>query len=110
MSETLGSADGQLRQPFDRARGAGASTPEGAAAPKPRKGRPADRRTGHRKLHIGHIAFMRAVVQGLDARSSWDRFLRTEGSVGDARQVRSTITWIQDEFAAAPRPDRVAAG
>lgn len=103
MSETLGSANGQLRLPFDRAGGAGASTPEGAAGPKPRQGRPADRRTGHRKLHIGHIAFMRAVVQGLDARSSWDRYLRTEGSVGDARQVRSTITWIRDEFAAAAK-------
>ncbi len=64
---------------------------------------PADRRVGHRKLHIRHIAFMRAVVQGLDPRQSWDRYLRTEGNPGDARQVRSTLHWIRDEFAAAAK-------
>ena len=25
-----------------------------------------------KKLHSGHFAFMRAVVQGLDARAAWD--------------------------------------
>jgi hypothetical protein len=44
-----------------------------------------------RKLHVGHFAFMRAVVQGLDPRDSWDRYLRLEGEVSDQRTVRATI-------------------
>ena len=68
------------------------------------------RRSGaarHRKLHIGHFAFMRAVVQGLELRASWDRYLRVEGEATDQRLVRSTIAWIRDEFAAAAkREDR----
>jgi site-specific recombinase XerD len=60
-----------------------------------------------RKLHVGHFAFMRAVVQGLDPRDSWDRYLRLEGEVSDQRTVRATIAWIRDEFAAAAkREDR----
>jgi len=56
-----------------------------------------------RKLNSGHFAFMRAVVQGLDAKSAWDRYLRIEGEHLDARKVRSTIAWIRAEFAAAAR-------
>ena len=56
-----------------------------------------------RRLHLGHFAFMRAVVQGLDARTSWDRYLRVEGEYQDIRRVRHTIAWIRDEFAAAAR-------
>jgi site-specific recombinase XerD len=56
-----------------------------------------------RKLHVGHFAFMRAVVQGVDVRASWDRYLRIEGEGSDARVVRSTIAWIRDEFAAAAK-------
>ena len=54
-----------------------------------------------RKLHVGHFAFMRAVVQGIDTRASWDRYLKLEGEGTDQRLVRSTIAWIRDEFAAA---------
>ena len=57
----------------------------------------------HRKLHLGHFAFMRAVVQGLDTRESWDRYLRVEGEHDDVRNVRRTIQWIRDEFAAAAK-------
>jgi site-specific recombinase XerD len=64
-------------------------------------GKPAGRR--QRKLHAGHFAFMRAVVQGIDARASWERYLRIEGDAGDRRAVRSTIQWMRDEFAAAAR-------
>ncbi|MDM0032204.1 hypothetical protein QTI33_08660 [Variovorax sp. J22P271] len=56
-----------------------------------------------RKLHSGHFAFMRAVAQGLDARSAWDRYLRLEGEHVDTRKVNSTIAWIRSEFAAAAR-------
>jgi site-specific recombinase XerD len=59
--------------------------------------------TRKRKLHLGHIAFMRAVVQGLDTRESWDRYLRLEGEHDDIRNVRRTIQWIRDEFAAAAK-------
>ena len=60
-----------------------------------------------RKLHVGHFAFMRSVVQGLDPRDSWERYLRVEGEVTDERAVRATIAWIRDEFAAAAkREDR----
>lgn len=59
--------------------------------------------TGARRLHLGHFAFMRAVLQGVDPRASWDRYLRVEGDPGDDRAVRQTIQWIRDEFAAAAR-------
>ena len=60
-----------------------------------------------RKLHVGHFAFMRSVVQGLDPRESWERYFRVEGEATDQRTVRATIAWIRDEFsAAAKREDR----
>jgi hypothetical protein len=54
-----------------------------------------------RKLHRGHFAFMRALAQGIDERTAWDRYLRLEGEHTDLRVVRRTIAWIRDEFAAA---------
>ena len=60
-----------------------------------------------RKLHVGHFAFMRSVVQGLDPRESWERYFRVEGEATDQRTVRATIAWIRAEFAAAAkRQDR----
>lgn len=56
-----------------------------------------------RKLHLGHFAFMRALIQGLDTRTSWNRYLRIEGEHSDASAVRKTIAWLRDEFAAAAR-------
>jgi len=56
-----------------------------------------------RKLHVGHFAFMRSVVQGLDARESWERYLRVEGEATDQRTVRATIGWIREEFAVAAK-------
>jgi len=79
---------------------------QGAAAPQGRR----NIRLGaarQRKLHVGHFAFMRSVVQGLDPRESWERYFRVEGEVTDQRTVRATIAWIRDEFAAAAkREDR----
>jgi len=74
---------------------------EEGAHPRPERTLPAP--TRHRKLHLGHFAFMRAVVQGLDTRHSWDRYLRVEGEHDDVRHVRRTIQWIRDEFAAAAK-------
>lgn len=60
-----------------------------------------------RKVHAGHFAFMRAVVQGVDTQASWDRYLRIEGESSDTRVVRSTIRWIRGELVrAALRTDR----
>jgi site-specific recombinase XerD len=60
-----------------------------------------------RKLHVGHFAFMRSVVQGLDPRESWERYFLVEGEASDQRIVRATIAWIREEFAlAAKRHDR----
>ena len=56
-----------------------------------------------RKLDVGHFAFMRSVIQGLDPRESWDRCLRIDSDSTDQRTVRATIAWIRDEFAAAAK-------
>ena len=56
-----------------------------------------------RKLHIGHFAFMRALVQGADTKAAWERYLQIEGAHSDARIVRKTIHWIRDAFAAAAK-------
>lgn len=56
-----------------------------------------------RKLHRAHFAFMRAYVQGVDERSSWDRYLNIEGRPTDLRVVKKTVAWLRDEFAAAAR-------
>ena len=50
-----------------------------------------------RKLHVGHFAFMRSVVQGLDPKESWERYFRVEGEASDQRTVRSTIAWIHGD-------------
>lgn len=62
-----------------------------------------DAPTRRRKLHLGHFSFMRAVVQGLDTRAAWDRYLRIEGEHDDIRNMRRTVDWIRDEFAAAAK-------
>lgn len=59
--------------------------------------------TTPRKLNRAHFAFMRALAQGVDERTSWDRYLRVEGEHTDLRTVRKTIAWIRDAFAAAAR-------
>jgi len=59
--------------------------------------------TRRRRLHAGHFAFMRAVVQGVEPQLAWDRYLRAEGQASDLRLVRSTVVWIRDEFAVACR-------
>lgn len=56
-----------------------------------------------RKFTVGHFAFMRAVVQGIDLRAIWDRYLRTEVEDQDLRKGRSTIARMRTELAAAAR-------
>ncbi|MEJ8816216.1 phage integrase family protein [Variovorax ureilyticus] len=59
-----------------------------------------------RRLHRGHFAFMRALIQGMEERAAWERYLQHEGEGGDRRRIRSTIHWIRDTFAAAARRER----
>ena len=73
--------------------------PDARAAPVPPPASAARRR----KVGVVHFAFMRSIVQGLDLRASWERYLAVEGSPADPRLVRSTIAWIRDEFAAAAK-------
>src|SRR5688572_10670492 len=56
-----------------------------------------------RKLHSGHFAFMRAIVQGVDPTKAWEQYLRLESENTDARKVKSAIAWMRAEFAAAAR-------
>ncbi|KAF1065331.1 phage integrase family protein [Variovorax sp.] len=63
-------------------------------------------KTHRQRLQRAHFAFMRALIQGLDARASWDRYLRLEGESADMRNVRRTIAWMRDAFAAAARRER----
>jgi site-specific recombinase XerD len=70
-----------------------------------------------RKLHVGHFAFMRAVVQGIPLLDAWQRYLPNETRVGaktsaaagrfvdrpDERLVQHTVEWIREEFAALSR-------
>lgn len=59
-----------------------------------------------RKLHVGHFAFMRALVQGVDARSAWQRYLQSETDSTDGRRITSAIAWIRSEFAAAAKREK----
>lgn len=59
-----------------------------------------------RNLHLGHFAFMRALIQGADTAAAWQRYLQIEGEHTDARTVGRTIAWIRDAFAAAARRER----
>jgi site-specific recombinase XerD len=70
-----------------------------------------------RKLHVGHFAFMRAVVQGIPLLDAWQRYLPNETRLGaktsaaagrfvdrpDERLVQHTVERIREEFAALSR-------
>ena len=77
-----------------------ASLSEGSQKLSPLAPRSAARR---RKLHAGHFAFMRALVQGVDVQRAWEQYLRAEGVSHDSRLVANTLAWIRAEFAAAAR-------
>ena len=63
-------------------------------------------RVRERKLNAGHFAFMRGLVQGLDERVMWARYM--EHSEGEYRQTlaKRTIARLRNEFAAAARRER----
>ncbi|MEZ5653747.1 MAG: phage integrase family protein [Burkholderiaceae bacterium] len=71
-------------------------------------GRPQGARTAltrqGRQVHLGHFAFMRAVVQGLPVRESYQRYLQHEEvSFHPDRVVSGTIRWLREELGAAAR-------
>ncbi len=78
-----------------------AQRPKRHSKPKPPNTPAAIRTTGRRKLHLGHFAFMRAVVEGIPVADVWNRYLRIEGEHRDVRAVASTIAWLRAEFSAA---------
>ena len=71
------------------------------APPQPRSA------SRERKVGRAHFAFMRALVEGLDVQASWQRYLGVEGDASDPRLVRSTVSWLREEFSlAAKKHDR----
>lgn len=54
-----------------------------------------------RSISRAHFAFMRALLQGLNERESYARYLGHGENPADLRTIRGTIQWIRDEFAAA---------
>lgn len=69
-----------------------------SATPKRRR-----RTVVRRHLHLGHFAFLRAVIQGLDARPMWARYLAVDGEI----EAEGTLT--QEDFAAHPKVRRMSA-
>ena len=63
--------------------------------------RPANSATSPRVISRAHFAFMRALLQGLDERESYRRYLQHGDEPVDLRTVRATAQWLRDEFAAA---------
>ena len=108
--KALASTDSKGPKPARAGQGAGSGVPaplfSTSTRTSPRSLTPVSA-ARQRKLHVGHFAFMRSVVQGLDPRESWERYFRVEGEATDQRTVHATIAWIRDEFAAAAkREDR----
>lgn len=54
-------------------------------------------------LRLGphHFAFMRALVQGIDRRQAFDRYLAGTAESTDERAIQSTTVWIRERLAAA---------
>ncbi len=55
------------------------------------------------KLSRAHFAFMRALAQGIDLRTSWQHYLGHNDERDDLRTIRSAVAWIRGESAAAAK-------
>ncbi|WP_286882319.1 phage integrase family protein [Cupriavidus sp. UBA2526] len=53
------------------------------------------------RLHRGHFAYLRAVVQGLSPRAAWERYLPDAGAFEDTPHVHRMSAWIRTELSAA---------
>lgn len=58
------------------------------------------------KLHRDHFAFYRAIVQGVEPKAAWERYLQLGDERVDERRVRSAIASMRGEFAAAATRER----
>ena len=58
-----------------------------------------------RRLHTGHFAFMRSLVEGLPVQSAWHRYLYIEGEA-DHSTVGKTLRWLRDELALTARREK----
>jgi site-specific recombinase XerD len=58
------------------------------------------------KLHRVHFAFYRAIVQGVEPKAAWERYLQLGDERVDERRVRSAIAAMRGEFAAAATRER----
>lgn len=76
------------------------------SAPDPKATRSVEHMHAHGMLLPRHFAFMRAIIEGMDARQSWARYLAMPGAAGSPRQIRETIALINDAFTAAARRHR----
>ncbi len=56
-----------------------------------------------RRVHVGHFAFVRAVIQGLSVESSFNRYLKMDEDGEGPRSGIATIRWLRSEFVAAAR-------
>lgn len=54
-------------------------------------------------MHVGHFAFLRAVIQGLSIESSFNRFLKMDDDGEGPRSGIATIRWLRREFVVAAR-------
>lgn len=79
--------------------------PLDTSAPAVRRRR---RSVTRKQLHIGHFAFLRAIIQGLHARAMWNRYLAEEGDV-EADQALLARTDLPEEADAGDTPAEKAA-
>lgn len=70
-------------------------------APSAEAAEPSSRAITRPRLHRGHFAFFRGVVDGLAPRSLWERYLPDAGSFDDGPRVHRMTGWIRQALMAA---------
>ncbi|MBF6989414.1 phage integrase family protein [Cupriavidus sp. IK-TO18] len=89
----------------DHSDSAPADAPATNASPVRRRRRSVTRR----HLHRGHFGFLRAIVQGLNARPMWERYLAEEGEIEAEANALTAAGDGASAFAAHPKVRRVTA-
>lgn len=59
----------------------------------------ADVPAGRRELSRGHVAFYRAVMEGVDPKAAWDRYCALDGDYTEALS-EATLSWVRQELIA----------
>jgi hypothetical protein len=60
----------------------------------------APRTTRRIMLHMGHFAFFRSYIEGLDIFERWDHYISQHGAVTDVRSVNSAVKQLRMDLAA----------